>query len=87
MEGAWRLRELRGRLFPQRYAFIAASAAAAYLTKKWAESAEASAAAKAARRGDGDAANGAAPTDGASMGDALPPAIPLDGDGNIMVVH
>ncbi len=40
------------RMFPQRYAALAATAAAAYLTKKWADRAEARQAAEAAHRAD-----------------------------------
>ena len=78
------------RLFPQRYAAMAAWAAAGYLTKKWAERAEARQAAEAAhaidqqlaQAGVVDSYAGTAdiPTDGQTMGDALPPALPLDGD-------
>jgi hypothetical protein len=79
------------RLFPQRYAVLAATAAAGYLTKRWAERAEQRKAAEAAhgadpalaRAGvvDSYAGTDSAPTDGQAMGDALPPAIPLDKDG------
>lgn len=76
------------RLFPQRYAAMAAWAAAGYLTKKWAERAEARQAAEAAHAIDPQLAQAGvvdsyagtadlAP-DGQTMGDALPPAIPLD---------
>ncbi|WP_293702744.1 MULTISPECIES: hypothetical protein [unclassified Sphingopyxis] len=78
------------RLFPQRYAAMAAWAAAGYLTKKWAERAEARQAAEAAhaidpqlaQAGVVDSYAGTAdiPTDGQTMGDALPPALPLDDD-------
>jgi hypothetical protein len=78
------------RLFPQRYAAMAAWAAAGYLTKKWAERAEARQASEAAhaidpqlaQAGVVDSYAGTAdiPTDGQTMGDALPPALPLDGD-------
>ena len=85
------------RLFPQRYAVLAATAAAAYLTKKWADRAEARLAAEAAhdadpqlaREGvvDSYAGTAAMPTDGQSIGDALPPAIPLDADGKRPAIH
>ena len=76
------------RLFPQRYAAMAAWAAAGYLTKKWAERAEARQAAEAAHATDPQLAQAGvvdsyagtadlAP-DVETMGDALPPAIPLD---------
>jgi len=79
------------RLFPQRYAVLAATAAAAYLTKKWADRAEARRAAEAAHAADPDltragvvdpyAGTDAPPTDGQSIGDALPPAIPVKANG------
>lgn len=75
------------RLFPQRYAFFAATAAAAYLTKKWADHAREREASKAAHAVDGDIRDAGVvdsyagidkiTSDGASIGDALPPAIPL----------
>lgn len=78
------------RLFPQRYAAMAAWAAAGYLTKKWAERAEARQAAEKAHAADPQLAQAGvvdsyagtadvAP-DGQTMGDALPPALPIDGD-------
>lgn len=81
------------RLFPQRYAVLAATVAAGYLTKKWAERAEArlkadeihAANAKLAAEGGIDA--GAEPTDGQSIGDALPPAIPIEGNGRSSAIH
>lgn len=74
------------RMFPQRYAALAATAAAAYLTKKWAVRAEARQAAEAAHRADSALAQegvvdpyaGIVHTDGQDLGDALPPAIPVD---------
>lgn len=85
------------RLFPQRYAAIAAWAAAGYLTKKWAERAEARKAAEAAHALDPELANAGVvdtyagtanvPTDGQTMGDALPPAIPLEGNGRSSAIH
>ncbi len=85
------------RLFPQRYAVLAATVAGAYLTKKWAERAEArKAAAEAhavdpelARAGVVDTYAGTAkvPTDGETMGDALPPAIPVDANGKRPAIH
>jgi hypothetical protein len=85
------------RLFPQRYAVLAATAAAAYLTKKWADRAEARLAAEAAHDADPQlaragvvdsyAGTAAMPTDGQSIGDALPPAIPLDADGKRPAIH
>lgn len=85
------------RLFPQRYAALAATAAAAYLTKKWAERAEErraaeavhASAAKLASEGVVDPYLGtaAAPTDGESIGDALPPAIPVQGNGRSSAIH
>lgn len=80
------------RLFPQRYAVFAATAAAAYLTKKWAERAEAREAAreahavdpKLAEAGVVDTYAGTAeePTDGQAIGDALPPSIPVEAPSN-----
>ena len=85
------------RLFPQRYAVLAATVAAGYLSKKWAERAEArKAAAEAhavdpelARAGVVDTYAGTAkvPTDGETMGDALPPAIPVDTNGKRPAIH
>ena len=85
------------RLFPQRYAALAAWAAAGYLTKKWAERAEARKAAAAAHSLDPELANAGVvdtyagtanvPTDGQTMGDALPPAIPLEGNGRSSAIH
>lgn len=84
------------RLFPQRYAVLAATAAAAYLTKKWAERAEVRKNAEAAhaadealaREGVVDSYAGTdAATDGESMGDALPPAIPVETNGKRPSVH
>lgn len=82
------------RLFPQRYAVLAATVAAGYLTKKWAERAEARKAAEEAAMlapALPNAANApestAPPTDGQMMGDALPPAIPIDGNGRSGVLH
>jgi len=89
------------RLFPQRYAVLAATLAAGYLTKKWAERAEARRAAEAAHALDPQLANAGvidayagtapktqgAPTDGQSMGDALPPAIPIDANGRSSAIH
>jgi hypothetical protein len=89
------------RLFPQRYAAIAAWAAAGYLTKKWAERAEARKAAEEAHALDpalvdagvvdpyaGIAPKSAnAPTDGQAIGDALPPAIPVDANGRSGALH
>ena len=85
------------RLFPQRYAALAAWAAAGYLTKKWAERAEARKAAEEAhaadpalaRAGVVDTYAGTAdvPPDGQTIGDALPPAIPVDADGKRPAIH
>ncbi len=85
------------RLFPQRYAAIAAWAAAGYLTKKWAERAEARKAAEEAHALDPQLVNAgvvdtyagtaAVPTDGQAMGDALPPAIPVDTSGRSSAIH
>jgi len=85
------------RLFPQRYAVLAATAAAAYLTKKWADRAEARAAAEQAHAIDPElaaagvvdpyAGTAQIPTDGQMIGDALPPAIPLDDDGQRPAIH
>ena len=86
------------RLFPQRYAAIAAWGAGAYLTKKWAERAAARKAAEDAHAADADIANAGVvdpyagvsdtpPTDGESMGDALPPPIPLGADGKRPALH
>lgn len=84
------------RLFPQRYAVLAATVAGAYLTKKWAERAEArqkadevqAATSKLAAAGVVDPyAIGAEPTDGESIGDALPPAIPVEGNGRSGAIH
>lgn len=85
------------RLFPQRYAVLAATVAAGYLTKKWAERAEARKAAETAHAADPALADagvvdpyagtGAVRPDGQSMGDALPPAIPLDANGRSAAIH
>jgi hypothetical protein len=85
------------RLFPQRYAVLAATVAAGYLTKKWAERAEARRAAEEAHAVDAAlghagvvdpyAGTAGRPTDGESMGDALPPAIPLDEAGKRPAIH
>jgi hypothetical protein len=85
------------RLFPQRYAALAATAAAAYLTKKWADRAEARKAAEAAHLVDPAlteagvvdtyAGTAPAPTDGQTIGDALPPAIPVESNGRSSVLH
>jgi hypothetical protein len=85
------------RLFPQRYAALAAWAAAGYLTKKWAERAEARKAAEEAHALDPAlvdagvvdtyAGTGAVPPDGQTIGDALPPAIPLNDDGIRPAIH
>ncbi|KTE06595.1 hypothetical protein ATE71_16590 [Sphingopyxis sp. H115] len=85
------------RLFPQRYAVLAATVAGAYLTKKWAERSEARKAAAEAHALDPELANagvvdtyaGAAelPTDGETIGDALPPAIPVDANGRSGALH
>ena len=85
------------RLFPQRYAVLAATVAGAYLTKKWAERAEARKAAEEVHALDPALANAGVvdtyagtanvPTDGQTMGDALPPAIPLDANGRSGALH
>ncbi|WP_231728161.1 hypothetical protein [Sphingopyxis sp. H050] len=85
------------RVFPQRYAVFAATAAAAYLTKKWADRAEAREAAreahaidpKLAQEGvvDTYAGTAVAPTDGQAIGDALPPSIPSEGNGRSSAIH
>lgn len=90
------------RLFPQRYAALAAWAAAGYLTKKWAERAEARKAAEQAHAvdpaladagvvdtyaGTADLDTAKLDTDGQAMGDALPPAIPLDANGRSGALH
>ncbi len=85
------------RLFPQRYAAIAAWAAAGYLTKKWAERAEARKAAedahaldpRLAQAGVVDTYAGTADVepDGQKMGDALPPAIPVDDSAPRGAIH
>lgn len=85
------------RLFPQRYAAIAAWGAAGYLTKKWADRAAARKAAEEAhaidpelvREGvvDSYAGTGEPLSDGESMGDALPPAIPIDDARLRPVIH
>lgn len=85
------------RLFPQRYAAIAAWAAAGYLTKKWAERAEARKAAEEAHVLDPQLVNAGVvdtyagtaqvPTDGQTIGDALPPAIPVDENGRSSSLH
>ncbi|WP_428631037.1 hypothetical protein [Sphingopyxis sp.] len=85
------------RLFPQRYAAMAAWAAAGYLTKKWAERAEARQAAEQAHALDPalaaagvvDTYAGTAdlPPDGQTIGDALPPAIPATDDERRPVIH
>ena len=85
------------RLFPQRYAALAAWGAAGYLTKKWAERAEARRAAEEAHALDSEleregvvdvyAGTGDPLSDGESIGDELPPAIPVEGNGAQPVVH
>lgn len=86
------------RLFPQRYAAIAAWGAGAYLTKKWAERAAARKATGEAHNVDTELADAGVvdpyagvsdtpPADGATIGDALPPAIPLDADGKRPALH
>ena len=85
------------RLFPQRYAALAATAAAAYITKKWADRAEARKAAEEAHRLDPALANAGVvdtyagtadvPPDGQTMGDALPPAIPLESNRRSSALH
>jgi hypothetical protein len=85
------------RLFPQRYAVLAATVAAGYLTKKWAERSEARKAAAEAHALDPELANAGVvdtyagtaqiPTDGQTMGDALPPAIPVEGNGRSSSLH
>lgn len=85
------------RLFPQRYAALAAWAAAGYLTKKWAERAEARKAAEEAHALDPQLVNAGVvdtyagtanvPTDGESIGDALPPAIPVEGNARSSALH
>lgn len=85
------------RLVPQRYAVLAATMAAGYLTKKWAERAQARRSAEEAHMADRalidagvvDSYAGTAniPPDGQTMGDALPPAIPVDGNGRSTAIH
>ncbi len=85
------------RLFPQRYAVLAATVAAGYLTKKWAERAEARKAADQAHALDPQLANAGVvdtyagtakvPTDGQTIGDALPPAIPVEANGRSGALH
>lgn len=85
------------RLFPQRYAVIAAWGAAGYLTKKWAERAEARKAAEEAHAldpalleagvVDSYAGTAGVPTDGQTIGDALPPAIPIESNGRSAAIH
>lgn len=85
------------RLFPQRYAVFAATAAAAYLTKKWADRAEVRKTAEEAHAidpkrtapgvVDPDAGTANIETDGQSIGDALPPSIPVDANGQGAAIH
>lgn len=85
------------RLFPQRYAVLAATVAAGYLTKKWAERAEMSRRAEEAHAADREiddagvvdtyAGSGRTGSDGEKMGDALPPAIPTRTNGKRPSVH
>lgn len=85
------------RLFPQRYAMLAATLAAGYLTKKWAERAEARKAAEEAHALDPQLANAGmvdtyagttkVPTDGETIGDALPPAIPVEANVRSGALH
>ena len=85
------------RLFPQRYAVLAATVAAGYLTKKWAERSEARKAAAEAHALDPELTNAGVvdtyagtakiPTDGQTIGDALPPAIPVDSNGRSTAIH
>lgn len=75
------------RLLPQRYAFLAATVAAGYLTKKWAERAETRQKSEAAHRADPALADAGVvdpyagtadvPAAGESIGDALPPTLPV----------
>lgn len=88
------------RLLPQRYAVLAATVAAGYLTKKWAERSAARRVAEEAHALDPGLADAgvvdsqaataprtsSTPTDGQRMGDALPPAIPVD-DGRSNAIH
>ncbi|WP_422058809.1 hypothetical protein [Sphingopyxis sp.] len=88
------------RLFPQRYAAIAAWAAAGYLTKKWADRAEARLKAEDAHVVDpaltdagvvdtyaGTAPQSADTPDGQTMGDALPPSIPVEANVRSGALH
>lgn len=85
------------RLIPQRYAVLAATVAAGYLTKKWAERAQARRTAEEAHTADRALINAGVvdtyagtvnvPPDGQTMGDALPPAIPVDGNGRSAAIH
>ncbi|MBB6426803.1 hypothetical protein [Sphingopyxis sp. JAI128] len=85
------------RLFPQRYAVLAATIAGAYLTKRWAERAEARKATTEAHALDPELADAGVvdpyagtakvPTDGEAIGDALPPAIPVDANGRSGALH
>ncbi|MBL0769195.1 hypothetical protein JI743_10280 [Sphingopyxis sp. DHUNG17] len=85
------------RLFPQRYALLAATVAAGYLTKKWAERAEQRREAEAAHAADpsirqSDVVDTYAGTDhilsdGEQIGDALPPAIPIGTNGKRPAIH
>ncbi|WP_338426679.1 hypothetical protein [Sphingopyxis kveilinensis] len=85
------------RLFPQRYAAIAAWGAAGYLTKKWADRAAARKAAEDAHAADPGlvqagvvdsyAGTAALSADGEAIGDALPPAIPVTSNGRNTAIH
>ena len=77
------------RLIPQRYAVLAATMAAGYLTKKWAERAQERRTAEEARAAapSGAIDTKTAPLDGQTMGDALPPAIPPAGNGRSNALH
>lgn len=85
------------RLFPQRYAVMAAWAAGAYLTKKWADRAELRNDAEAAHAADAEATEAGVvdtyagtadiPPDGATIGDALPPALPVKSNGRDAAIH
>ena len=80
-----------------RNAVLAARVAAGYHTKKWAERAQAHRTAEEAHMADRaltdagvvDTYAGTAniPPDGQMMGDALPPAIPVDGNGRSNAIH
>ncbi|MGV3731283.1 MAG: hypothetical protein ACO1NN_11060 [Sphingopyxis sp.] len=85
------------RLFPQRYAVIAATVAGAYLTKKWADRAEARRAAEEAHTADpalveagvvdSYAGTAEAPMEGEALAEVLPPSLATSPESSTRSVH